>query len=109
MQVRTLQEQQGIKPAARQTSTDARISDLEAKLMITSQPEQGNVKEKEGEAPKDPKWGKTGEIPLLLVRYWVQSIRNLADYEGHQIGISVTVVLIQKVRVSFVPVCEQSN
>ena len=55
MQVRKLQEQQGIKPTMQQTSTDARISALEAKLEITSRPEQGDVKEKEGETPKEPK------------------------------------------------------
>ena len=36
MQVRKLRLQQGIKPATRQTSADARISALEAKLKITS-------------------------------------------------------------------------
>ena len=40
------------------TSTDARISALEAKLGKTSQPKQGDVKEKEGETPKEPKWGR---------------------------------------------------
>ena len=62
MQVRKLQEQEGIKPTMRQTSADVRISALEAKLRITSQPEQGDVKKKEGETPKEPKWGITGEI-----------------------------------------------
>ena len=58
MQVRMLQEQQGIKPTMRQTSTDARISALEVKLGITSQSEQSGVKEKVGETPKEPKWGR---------------------------------------------------
>ena len=58
MQVRKLQEQQGIKPAARQTSADATISALEAKLGIASQTKLGDVKEKVGETSKEPKWGR---------------------------------------------------
>ena len=58
MQFRKLQEQQGIKPATRQTSADAKNSAREAKIEITSQPKQDDVKEKEGETPKEPKWGK---------------------------------------------------
>ena len=108
MQVRKPQEQQGIKPTMRQTSTDARISSLEAKLGITSQPEQGDVKEKEGKTPKEPKWG-TGEILPWLTRHRVQSVKNPADSWGHQMGISVKVVLIQKVREKSAPVCEQST
>ena len=58
MQVRKLCEQQGIKPAVKQTSADARISVLEAKLGITSQPVQGDVNKKEGETPKEQKCGR---------------------------------------------------
>ena len=50
MQVRKQCVQQGIKLAAKQTSTEA----LETQLRISSQPEEGDVKHKEGEAPKEP-------------------------------------------------------
>ena len=53
MQVRKLHEQQDIKPATKQTSTDTRIAALEAKLGISSQPEEGEVKEKKGGTPKN--------------------------------------------------------
>ena len=58
MMVIKLQEQQGIKSATRQTTADARISAFEAKLWLTSQPKQGDIKEKEGETLEEPKWGK---------------------------------------------------
>ena len=41
MQVHKLHEQQGIKHTAKQTSADARIAALEAKLRIASHPEEG--------------------------------------------------------------------
>ena len=47
MQVRILHKQQGIKPAMKQTSADARIAALGAKLGISSQPEEGDVKKTE--------------------------------------------------------------
>ena len=56
MQVCKLCEQQGIKPSPKQTSTDARIAALEAKLRITYQPKEGDVKKKEGETPEEPAW-----------------------------------------------------
>ena len=46
MQVRKLHEQQGIKPPMQKTGTDTRISALEAKLGIASQPKEGDVKKK---------------------------------------------------------------
>ena len=61
MQVRKLREKQGNKPAMRQTKTDARIAALEAKLGIASQPKQGDVKKKVGEAPKELTWGRNRE------------------------------------------------
>ena len=63
MQVRKLQEEQGIKHTMWQTSADARISALEAKLGIASQPEQGGVKEKEGGTLKETIWGRNKENP----------------------------------------------
>ena len=57
--MRKLCEQQGIKPAAKQTSADARIAVLEAKLWISSQSEEGNVKKKGVETPKEPPKGET--------------------------------------------------
>ena len=56
MQVRKLCKQQGIKPTTKQTSTNARIVDLEAKLRRASQPKEGDVKKKEGETSKEPQW-----------------------------------------------------
>ena len=40
----------------KQTSADARMAALEAKLGITSQSEEGDVKTKDGETPEEPKW-----------------------------------------------------
>ena len=65
MQVCNVHEQQGIKPNMKQTSTDARIAALEAKLGITSQLEEGDVKKKEGGTPKEPKWGKNSGNPVV--------------------------------------------
>ena len=53
MQVHRLCKQHGIKPAVKQTSTDTRITALEAKLGIISQPKKGYVKQKEREIPKN--------------------------------------------------------
>ena len=55
MQFYKLHEQQGIKTAMKQTSANANVAALEANLRITSQPKQGDIKEKEGEPPKEPK------------------------------------------------------
>ena len=54
MQVCKLHEQQGIKPAMKQTIADARIAALKAKLGASSQPEKGNAKKKMGELCKEP-------------------------------------------------------
>ena len=55
-------EQQGIKLAMKQTSTDTRITALEAKLGITSQPEEGDVKKRRVGLLKNQSGGGTGEI-----------------------------------------------
>ena len=68
MQVHKLHEQQGIKSAMKQTSTDARISALEAKLEITFQPKECDVKGKGGQDSKEPNWGKNWENPA--VTHW---------------------------------------
>ena len=52
MQVKKLYEWQAIKPAAMQTSAEARIAALEAQLWINSQPEKGNAKHM-GETPEE--------------------------------------------------------
>ena len=57
-----LHEQQGIKLAMKQTSSDARIAALKAKLKITSQPQEGDVKKKEGGLPKNQSGGERGGI-----------------------------------------------
>ena len=62
IQVRKLQEQQGIKPTTWQTGTDPRISALEAKLWIAFQPEQGDVKKRSERLLKKKSGGKAGEI-----------------------------------------------
>ena len=54
MQVHKLDEQQGIKPTTQQTSTDARIAALDMEFRINYQPEEGDAKKKEGEAPEEP-------------------------------------------------------
>ena len=64
MQVCKLHEQQVIKPAEMQTSMDARIVALEAKLGLKSQPKEGDVKKKDGEAPKEPAWGRNRGNPV---------------------------------------------
>ena len=62
MQVRKLHEQQGIKHAAKQTSADAMIAALLAKLMICSQPKESDIKKIEGETPQEPARGRTERI-----------------------------------------------
>ena len=66
MQVRKLHEKQGIKPAAKQTSADARIAALEAKLRISFQPKEDNVNINEGATPKEPSWGRNRENPVVI-------------------------------------------
>ena len=66
MQVHKLHEQQGIKLAVKQTSADASIAALEAKLGINSQPKEGDVKKKKGEAPKEPACGRNGGNSVLI-------------------------------------------
>ena len=58
MQVRKLCEKQDIKPAKKHTSADARIAALEAKLRISSQLKEDDVKKTKGKTPKEPAWGK---------------------------------------------------
>ena len=53
MQVCKLCKQQGIKPTAKQASTDARTAAIEAKLRITSQLKDSDVKKKEGRLQKN--------------------------------------------------------
>ena len=65
MQVGKLHKHQGIKLAMKQTSIDARIAALDAKLGIASQSKEGDVKEKEGESPKEPQWGRNRGNPML--------------------------------------------
>ena len=65
MQVCQLRKQQGNKPAAKQTSTDARIAALEAKLGINSQCKESGVKKKEGEAPEEPASGRNRGNPAV--------------------------------------------
>ena len=54
MKVRKMWEQQGIKLTWKQTDADARIAALEAKLGISSQLEDGDVKITKGATPKEP-------------------------------------------------------
>ena len=56
MQVRKLHEQQGTKPIARKTNAEARITAFKAQLGVHSQPWEGSIKRKEGEAPKEQAW-----------------------------------------------------
>ena len=79
MQIRKLHEQQGIRLAARQTSADARIVVLDAKLMVRSQPKEGDDKKMKGETPEESAWKETEAILLYLTRHQVASTRNQAD------------------------------
>ena len=49
----------------KQTSAEARITALEAQLEICSQPEEGDIKKKEGETPKIPACGRNRGYPVL--------------------------------------------
>ena len=62
MQVCKLCKQQDIKPAMKQTGTDTRITDLEAKLGVSSQPKEGKIKEKRERLLKNQHGGESGEI-----------------------------------------------
>ena len=53
MQVRKLYEQQDMKLATKQTIEEARIAALQAKLGISCQPKEDDVKKKERETPKE--------------------------------------------------------
>ena len=68
VQICKICEQQGIKPAMKQTSTDARIAALEAKLGINSQLKEGNTKKKKGEAPKEPAWRRNRWNPVVTCK-----------------------------------------
>ena len=57
MQVHKLHEQQDIKPNMKQTSADAKIAALKAKLGVSSQPKEGNVNEK--------MWGRNRGNPVV--------------------------------------------
>ena len=65
MQVRKLPKQQGIKATMMQTSADARIAALEAKLGIDSQSHEGDIKKMEGEALEEPAQGKNRGNPAV--------------------------------------------
>ena len=66
MQVRKLNEQEGIMAATKQTNADTRTAALEAKLGVTfSQPEEGNVKKMEGKTPKKPAWRRNRGSPAV--------------------------------------------
>ena len=62
MQVRKLPKQQGIKATMMQTSADARIAALEAKLGIDSQSHEGDIKKWRVRLWKNQHRGKTEEI-----------------------------------------------
>ena len=84
MQGWKLCEQQGIKLVMKQTSTDARIATLEAKLGINSQLEESDAKKKEGETPKEPAWERNRGNPAVTHQASGANERNLADSQGHQ-------------------------
>ena len=58
MQIKKLQEQQGIMSAYKQPSAKAKITAVEAQLRANSQPEEGDVKKKDGKTPGEPMWGR---------------------------------------------------
>ena len=65
MQVRKQCEQQGIKPAMKQTSAEVRIITIETQLSISSQPMESGIKKKEGEIPKQPALGRNKGNPMV--------------------------------------------
>ena len=84
MQAHKLHKQQGINLAAKKTSIDVRITAIQAKLGITSQPKESNNNKKMWEISKEPAWGETEGILRWLSRHSAQSTRNLAGYLGDQ-------------------------
>ena len=58
MKVKKLQQEQGIKPAIKQTSADARNAALEAKFKTSSQPKESDVKKTKEETRKNQAWGR---------------------------------------------------
>ena len=62
MQVRKLHEQQGIK----QTSTDAKIAAFKAKLRISSQPKEGDVKKTKWVTPEESAWRRNRGISVVM-------------------------------------------
>ena len=65
MQVVKLHEQQGIKLTIEQTNAEARIAALETQLEIGFKPEEGDVKKREEQTPKEPAWGRNRENPAM--------------------------------------------
>ena len=65
MQVHKFHKQQGIKPAVKQISADARIAALEAKFVISSQPEEGDVSKNEEKTPNEPMWRRNRGNPVV--------------------------------------------
>ena len=60
-----MNEQQGIKPAMKQTSAEVRIITIETQLSISSQPMESGIKKKEGETPKQPALGRNKGNPMV--------------------------------------------
>ena len=89
MQIRKLQEQQGIKPAAKQKGADARIAALEAKLRISSQPEEGDIKKTKGETPKEPAWRRNRGNPMMTCQASGAKCKEPSWFLGHQKGTSM--------------------
>ena len=69
-QFQKLCKQQGTKPAAKKTSAGARIADLEAKLEISSGPEEGDVKKTKRKPPKKPSLGRNRGNPAVTHQVW---------------------------------------
>ena len=65
-------EQQIIKLATKQTSTEAWTAAVEAQLMINSKPKMGDAKQ-EGEAPKQPTWWQNRGILQVLTTNRVEN------------------------------------
>ena len=62
IKVRKLHEQQDIKPAMKQTITDAKITALDTQLRISSQPRRVMPRRKRERLPKNQHGGGTDEI-----------------------------------------------
>ena len=79
MQVRKLQEQQGINPISKQPNAETRKAALETQLTVHYQPDKDDKIRKVGETPTEIAWGRNRGNHALPARHQVASARSPAD------------------------------